>query len=69
MDMPNTLAELGELHRSRPGAEAGPIEVAAWYERKAQVFEHLAAQGSRTAAVHAEIAHRHAAELAEGVAA
>lgn len=69
MSEPNTLAELCELHRCRPSVEASPVEVAAWYERKARVFEHLAAQGSTTAAMQAEAAHRHAAALVEGVAA
>jgi hypothetical protein len=42
----NTLAELGALHLSRPAVDAPPVVVAAWYERKATVLEHLADQGT-----------------------
>lgn len=69
MDEPNTLAELQVLSLSRPAAEQDAAMVAAWYERKAVVLDHLAAQGSRKAAVQAEAARRHAAELIERVAA
>jgi hypothetical protein len=64
---PNVLAELGALHLARPAAGAAPRVVGAWYERKAVVLEHLAAEGSRTARVEAEVAHMHARAL--GVAA
>lgn len=69
MAEPNTLAELQELSLSRLVAERDAAMVAAWYARKAVVLDHLAAQGSRTAAVQAEAARRHAAGLVEGVAA
>ena len=69
MREPNTLAELGGLHRTRPAAEQDVPAVAAWYERKATVLDHLAMQGSPTAAVQAAAARRHATRLTEGVAA
>lgn len=61
--MTNVLAELGELHLSRPRVDAPPAEVARWHERRAVVLDHLAAQGSPAVAPLAEAAHRHAREL------
>lgn len=59
----NVLAELGQLHLSRPAVDASREAVAAWYEHKARVLELLAAQGSPTAREHAAAAHRHAHQL------
>ena len=66
---PNTLAELQHLSLSRPGLDSPTASVAAWYERKAEVLEHLAAQGSPEVAELAATAHDHAIELTEEVAA
>ncbi|WP_340686080.1 hypothetical protein LCL61_06935 [Amycolatopsis coloradensis] len=59
----NVLAELGALHLTRPAVDAPVASVAAWYERKAVVLEHLAATGAAGAAEQAEQAHQHAAQL------
>ncbi len=59
----NVLAEMGALHLSRPAVDATVITIAAWYERKAVVFEHLADAGTAGAADQAAQAHRHAAQL------
>jgi hypothetical protein len=64
----STLAELGELHLSRPGLTAPARVTAAWYERKALVLEHLAAEagdGERYQ-TYARVAHAHARELLAG---
>jgi hypothetical protein len=63
MTAPNTLAELGELHLSRPAPNAPAPVVAAWYERKATVLDHLDAHEQ------AVTAHRHAVALLREVAA
>jgi hypothetical protein len=60
------LEELGHLSRSMPGPSASASEIAHWYERKAHMLEHIAAEGGagRQAALRqAEAAHRHATEL------
>lgn len=67
--MASTLRELGALHLSRPTATASNTEVAAWYERKATVLEHLAAEGAAQARAMAAAAHAHAASLLAGVGA
>ncbi|MFI5558984.1 hypothetical protein ACIA2T_06860 [Amycolatopsis japonica] len=59
----NVLADLGALHLTRPAADAPVASIAAWYERKAAVLEHLAATGAAGAAEQADQAHRHAAQL------
>jgi hypothetical protein len=62
----SALIEMGEVLRSVPGPDAPAAVVAAWYERKADLFEHVAVEGgpdAHGAAVLAEQAHRHAAEL------
>jgi hypothetical protein len=59
----NTLAELGALHLSRPALDASPVVVAAWYERKATVLDHLADQGTPAAHEQAVTAHHHAVAL------
>jgi hypothetical protein len=69
MTGPNTLAELGALHLSRPAVDAPPVVVAAWYERKAAVLDHLAVQGTPAAHEQAVTAHRHAVALLREVAA
>ncbi|MQA62371.1 MAG: hypothetical protein GEU86_12925 [Actinophytocola sp.] len=61
--MATTLQELGALHLSRPTAKASKTEIAAWYERKATVLEHLAAEGASQARAMAVTAHAHAARL------
>lgn len=66
------LRELGALLRSRPALTAPPVTVAAWYERKAELFEHIAADGgpdATNASRQAELAHEHARSLARGAAA
>ncbi|WP_043848434.1 hypothetical protein [Amycolatopsis keratiniphila] len=63
MAAPNVLAELGALHLTRPAVDAPVASIAAWYERKAVVLDHLAATGSAGAAEQADQAHRHAARL------
>lgn len=40
--MASTLIEMGALLRSVPGPDAPAAEVAAWYERKATLLEHVA---------------------------
>lgn len=60
----STLVELGELIRSRPGLDTPPEQVAAWYERKAVVLGHLAAEtGDPDAAECGRVAHEHAVAL------
>ncbi|PRX45346.1 hypothetical protein B0I33_1097 [Prauserella shujinwangii] len=66
MAAPNVLAELGQLHLSRPAVDASPEQVARWYERKATVLEHLAAQGSDLARQQADTARRQAQALGVG---
>lgn len=63
---PNTVSELQELALARPAVDAAAGVVAAWYERKAVVLEHLAMQGSPEVAELAEQAHRHAAGVLLG---
>ncbi|TWP51717.1 hypothetical protein FKR81_12680 [Lentzea tibetensis] len=65
------LVELGEVLRSAPGMNAPAEAVAAWYERKAVLFEHVAAEGgpdASSATTLAQQAHRHAFELLTEVA-
>ncbi len=63
MAAPNVLAKMGALHLTRPAADAPDVAIAAWYERKAEVFEHLADAGTAGAADQAVQAHSHAARL------
>ena len=67
----STLGEMTRLHASRPAIDAPAREVAAWYERKAALLEHLAAERTSDARLLAVEAHQHAARLlaGEGVAA
>ncbi len=62
----STLCELGRLHLTRPTADAPAVVVAAWYERKAVLLEHLAREGTGDAARLAVEAHQHAALLLAG---
>lgn len=70
--MTSTLIEMGAVLRAMPGPDAPVAEVAAWYERKATLLEHLATEtgpstldGQRAAAL-ARQAHVRAAALAGG---
>lgn len=47
----HVLRELGALAAARPGVDAAPEVVAAWYERKAALLEHIAADGQADALV------------------
>jgi hypothetical protein len=62
----SVLVEIGDVVRAtpRPGAQA--VEIARWYRRKAQLLEHVAAEGGDGAASAVEVARqarRRAAEL------
>lgn len=62
----SVLVEMGALVRAIPRAGAPAADVAAWYERKARLLEHIAedgGSGSADAARLARQAHRRAAEL------
>lgn len=65
--MAAVLVEMGAVLRSVPGPDAPVAVVAAWYESKAALFEHVAREvhgaESEAAADLAAQAHRHAAEL------
>jgi hypothetical protein len=64
----STLVEIGELVRARPGPAATPGQVAAWYERKAVVLGHIAAEtGDPAAARNSRLAAAHAAALLASV--
>jgi len=63
----SVLVEMGELVRATPQLGAPAVQVAAWYERKAQLLDHIARSGdsgsSRIAALARQV-HQHAARLA-----
>jgi len=60
----STLLEMGELVRTRPGVDAPPAVVAAWYEQKAVVLHHIAAEtGDEDTEQCSRRAHTHAAAL------
>lgn len=59
----NVLTEMGRLHQLHPAADASAAVVAGWYERKAQLFRHLATAGTAGAGELAEQAHQHAVQL------
>lgn len=65
--MDRTLSELTCLGLHRPGPQAGPAVLAAWYERVALVHDRLAAESAGPeAAIErrlAEISHKRAAAL------
>lgn len=60
------LREIGRLQRCAPRPDAPAEVVAAWYERKAVLFEHIAADGDARpsdALRQARLAHQHAVQL------
>lgn len=62
----SVLEEMTLLMLAVPGPKAADVEVAAWYERKAHLLEHIAEGGGPDAdfaRVQAVAAHRHAARL------
>ncbi|WP_069161948.1 hypothetical protein [Nocardia altamirensis] len=62
----NVLVEMTALTLSRPTAEAGDIERAAWYEAKANLHTYLAEQGGSDAARETALAlsaHQRSLEL------
>jgi hypothetical protein len=62
----NVLIEMTALDRNRPAPDAPPEIVAAWYEAKARLHEHIAAVGGPDAAqasAWATAAHEHARGL------
>lgn len=65
----SVLEEMGEVMRAIPGPRASVEDVARWYERKAHLLEHIAADGaadvSRTLR-QADAAHRRAMNLLAG---
>ncbi len=66
------LRELGELLFTQPGLHSPPAAVAAWYLRKAALFEVIAEGGgldADDARCQAELAHRRALRLMEDRAA
>lgn len=70
--MSEVLRELVALWLSRPTPDAAPAVVAAWYERKSALLEHIAIDGgpdAHEARRQALLAHRHAQQLADGTAA
>lgn len=48
--MSTVLSELGALWRTAPSTSATIDEIAVWYERKARLFERIAAEADPTAA-------------------
>ncbi|MBF6545181.1 hypothetical protein [Nocardia brasiliensis] len=54
----NVLVEMTALTLSRPTAEAGATERAAWYEAKANLHTYLAGQGGADAARETALAAR-----------
>lgn len=63
------LREIGRLQRCAPRPDAPAEVVAAWYERKAVLFEHIATDGDAPpsdALRQARRAHQHAAQLLNG---
>jgi len=66
------LREFGELLFTQPGLHSSPAAVAAWYLRKAALFEVIAEDGgldADDARYQAELAHRRALRLMEDRAA
>lgn len=66
------LAELTRLMLAVPGPDATGDEVAAWYDLKAQLLEHIAAEGGPDAEQtrsQAQAAHRRSARLHQRCAA
>lgn len=66
LDAINPLSEMTDLWLHRPALNAPEHEVAAWYEAKARLHEHLADGGGPDAQqerVYAATAHQHALDL------
>lgn len=66
------LREMAHLQWLTPRPDASPAAVADWYERKAALFEHIAADSpaQRVEALRqARLAHQHAHSLIKGTAA
>lgn len=62
----SVLEEMTLLMLAVPGPRAADPEVAAWYERKAHLLEHIAQSGGPDAdfaRAQAVMAHQHAARL------
>jgi hypothetical protein len=62
----NVLIEMNALAFARPDINADPEQVAAWYEAKARLHEHLADGGGPDATqelAYAAAAHQHALDL------
>ena len=62
----NVLSEMTTLAFARPAADSDATTVAAWFEAKARLHEHLARQGgadSARASALARSAHRKASAL------
>ncbi len=62
----NILIEMTTLSMARPTAGASNEDIAAWFDAKARLHEHLAAQGGSDAAHEfalAESAHRRSLRL------
>lgn len=59
----NAMSELQALQWSRPTTTSSDAEVAAWYERKAVVLEHLTAGSTQLARGMAAEARQHALRL------
>lgn len=60
------LEEMTKVMLAVPGASASDDEVAAWYELKAQLLEHIAAEGgpdAEEAGHQAELARRRSTQL------
>lgn len=62
----NVLIEMTALSIGRPSADASVETIAAWYEAKSKLHEHIAAQGGPDSARESAIAaaaHDHALQL------
>ena len=62
----NTLTEMMTLSFARPASDATKTEIAAWFEAKARLHEHLAALGGPDAELERTLAakaHRRSSDL------
>jgi hypothetical protein len=59
----STLLEIGELVRARPAVDEAPEVLAAWYERKAVVLRHIAAETAAPSERDTYVAWAHRAQL------
>lgn len=65
------LEEITQVMLAQPGAHAPPSVVAAWYERKAELLDHIAEDGgaeAEWAKAQARSAREHARVLSQRVA-